>query len=476
MFLDTRPSGGLRALSVKNLGMVASLPRAFAGNSLIRRFGMGAVWSFIGAVLPQVSLLASYIVVARILGRNVFGEFGMVQTTAVTLTLVSTGSLSLGMTKHVSAAKRGDPEVAGKIIGFYLFGSMVLGFVGFLALYFCGPLLASRSLNAPQLAGDLQLAGVLLWVNVLNGIQVGALFGFESYQLNAQMSVFRGILLCPFLIAGAHYWRLSGALLGLIVSGAICCAVNHFALEHECRKWGVVIRYRGWTSQHHLLWGFSLPAALSGALVMSANWLGSAALTQQPDGYAELGVFNAANHWRLAVAFVPTVLGQSAMPILSELFASCDLTRYRRLMLTNLALSAACSLAVALPVMLFSAFIMVAYGPAFLSGRPVLVLLVISGILGACCQAVGHVLTTSGRMWPSFGFSCAWTLVFIAVLWQGVPRWGAVGLASAYVISYIVHALLLLAYTLPLLRTKTQERRVASSTQLASNLVSGPAN
>ena len=54
------------------------------------------------------------------------------------------------------------------------------GFIS-IVLYVIAPLLAGRTLAAPQLATPLRLGTLLLFFGAINGAQVGALSGFEAF-------------------------------------------------------------------------------------------------------------------------------------------------------------------------------------------------------------------------------------------------------------------------------------------------------
>ena len=47
-------------------------------------------------------------------------------------------------------------------------------------------------------------------------------------------------------------------------------------------------------------------------------WLANAVLAHQPGGYGELGLFNAANQWRLALLLLPSVLIRVALPLMAS--------------------------------------------------------------------------------------------------------------------------------------------------------------
>jgi hypothetical protein len=47
---------------------------------------------------------------------------------------------------------------------------------------------------------------------------------------------------------------------------------------------------------------------MSGATVTPKTWAANASLVNQPNGYAELGLFNTANQFRMIILYIPNIL------------------------------------------------------------------------------------------------------------------------------------------------------------------------
>ena len=61
-------------------------------------------------------MLIASMVVARILGKNEFGELGMIQSTVGMLGVFAGFGLGLTATKHVAELKHSNPERTGRIL------------------------------------------------------------------------------------------------------------------------------------------------------------------------------------------------------------------------------------------------------------------------------------------------------------------------------------------------------------------------
>jgi O-antigen/teichoic acid export membrane protein len=101
---------------------------------------------------------------------------------------------------------------------------------------------------------------------------------------------------------------------------------------------------------------------------------------------------------------------------------------------------------------LLSPWILRAYGRNFTSGVWVMVLLVSAAVLSSTVNVIGYAIASLGKMWSSLALSAVWAPVLFSSAWLLVPRYGAMGLAEAVFISYVVHAVLVGAYTWLVLR------------------------
>ena len=56
---------------------------------------------------------------------------------------------------------------------------------------------------------------------------------------------------------------------------------------------------------------------LSGIVVSPVIWIAYIIIINNHDGYAQLGLFNAADQWRYILGFLPLVLGGVLLPMIS---------------------------------------------------------------------------------------------------------------------------------------------------------------
>ena len=427
-------------------GVIDAVTSAWTADTLRGRFARGAVWSFIGAVLAQGSNLAASILAARVLGKEQFGEYGMIQSTIGMLGTFAGLGLGVTTTKYVAEFRDKDPDKVGRIIALGWVIAVLFSGLLTVGLFVYAPLLAVKTLNAPHLASGLRIGCALLFLNAFNGAQIGAFSGFEAFREVARINLVRGLIGLPLTFAGVYFWQIDGAIWALVATAAITCALSQALLRNKCRSLGIHPRLSDSWVERRVLWTFSTPAFLSGILVGPAIWAANTMLVNQAGGYAEMGILSAATQWRNAIGFIPGVLGQFALPILANLNGEEDLRRYGKALRWNLLLTALAATAVALPVALGSFQIMRLYGRSFQNGACVLVISAATGVVSSVNGVVGTAILSSRSVWVGFAFNAMWAALFLVGSYLLIPAHLALGLASAMLGAYMAHTLWQAAY------------------------------
>ncbi|HEY1787235.1 MAG TPA: oligosaccharide flippase family protein [Verrucomicrobiae bacterium] len=421
--------------------VLLGVKRRVETSSLASRLIRGTFWSLVGTVLSRLLGLAASMFVARMIGRAGMGELGIIQSTVGMFSSLAGLSLGLAATKHIAECRVKDPIGAGETIGFLSLLSWCSGAGMTLVVFGLAPWLARHTLMAPALAPQLQAGSLLLFFGVINGVQTGVLSGFEAFKRIAQINFLSGVANFSLVVGGACLAGLSGVVAGLVIALALNCGLNFFGVRREASASGIAIRFKNFHRQWGLLWGFGVPGTLSGFISGPVGWSTSTELVRQPGGYADMGIYNVTNTWFQAVAFLPDLLAQVLLPILSSFHAAKDNRGTNR----ALALATWTNVAIVVPVIvvagLLSRFIMGLYGPDFVRGWPVMVLTMLSaGVLMVQGPITNHLVAAS-RMWAYFWAHILWGGMFLAGAFLLVPGHGAVGLAAARLIAYVLNGL-----------------------------------
>lgn len=436
---------------------------------LARRLIHGTFWSLIGAAVGRGLALVSSIVLARILGLTIFGELGIVQSTVGTLGTFAGLGMGLTTTKYVAEFRTKDRDKAARIIGLSGLIAWACGSAMMVLLFLSAPWLAEHTLGAPHLASILQMSSPLLLAGAVVGVRVGALSGLEAFKRLARINLVAGAWSFPILLCATAAFGLPGAVWGLVAGQALLSALTYGGLRAEARQAGFPLNYRGWTKELPIVWRFAVPALFSSALIGPVGWVCHAILVNQPDGFGQMGQFNAANQWFNALLFLPGILGQAALPVLTERFGVGDARRSTAILGICIKANAMIVGPLVLIGALASPYIMALYGPSFRAAWPTLVVALATAGLLAIQTPVAQIIAASGRMWLGTVMNLGWAISFVLLTWLLVD-WGSVGLAIARLLAYVVHGIWTLSFVLHLLRTVDRQSPAAPSEIAVSSL------
>ncbi len=421
--------------------IVASHREFVPAGSLRARLSLGVFWSLAGAVVSRGFLLASSVVCARFLGKEGFGSLGMIQSTAGMFGIFAGLGLGLTATKYVAEFRRQDPAKAGRILALSACAAFVSGGLITLLMVLLAPYLAKHVLATPKLAGPLAIGSGLVFFGAINGAQTGALAGFEAFKTIARVNIFAGLASFPLIVLGVWRGGLQGAIWGSVAALAINWALNNRALRQECAIANISFQLASCYRELSILHRFSLPAFLASIVVGPALWVCNALLVRQPQGYAELGIYAAADKWRLLILFVPTSVFTMVLPVLSNLYSEGDGTGFEKVFRANLQINASLALLAALLIAALAAPIMTVYGNSFRTGWVVLVVLAFSALPEALNTILGQPLIAAHLMWWRFAFDLLLVAVLVGFAWLLIPKWGALGLAASNGLAYAATSL-----------------------------------
>lgn len=405
----------------------------------------GALWSLVGAIFARGASLAAMVVAARILGVSSFGQLGVIQSTVIVFQVFAGFGLGVTAAKYVSQYKLINPAKAGKILALSNVAAAASGIVMTATMWVSAPWLAEHTLACPELVIPLRISSLIPLLEALRGAQAGAMVGFEAFKSQAFMNLGTGIAAFPMIASGAYLAGVTGAVWGLVLVSVVGWLIGQYVVRGEAGAGGVLGDLGGCWQERRVLLDFALPALLAGVMVAPVNWACTALLANQPNGYVEMGMFNAANQWFAALLFLPAALSQPVLPILSERLGTGDHMISARVLKVSMILNGCIVTPFAVVGSVLSPWIMNLYGPGFSPSWPVLVVVLLTAAIFAIQHPVGHIISASGRMWLGFIMNLGWGLVFVTSTWCFLSK-GALGLAGARGIAYFVHGLWTLGF------------------------------
>lgn len=418
--------------------------RIYASPIAIRLIS-GAYWAFIGTAIARGVTLISSIIVVRFLGKVEYGELAIVVSTVSVFQTLGGFGLGLTSSKYVAEFRSKDPQKAADIMAMSAMISAATGVVSSLVMYFMAPWLSIHVLDAPHLSYLLKISALMPLLQVINGTQIGTISGLEAFRLHAIVAASYSIISVPLIILGVMWYGMEGTIYAYTVSQVIACLSNHFVVRQEAARNGIPVRFfaRNWDGG--MLWRFSMPAMLASMLVLPVNWACGVMLVNQPNGYAQNGLYSAANQWFTATMLFSGIASQALLPVLSECMGRGDWIKVEKVFKAGIRANAL----IVMPIVMVGAFassmIMGMYGSDFSSGWPTLVICLVTAGIVSIQVPVGHVMAASNRLWTYFYMNAAWAcglLIFTYLLVEN----GATGVAFARLLAYFFYTIISFLY------------------------------
>jgi len=405
-----------------------------------RRLASGAFWGGVAAAGSRAIVVASSFFLARVLGQQGFGEYGIINSTAGMIGSMAGMGIGQTVTKYVAELKVSDPQRAGRILALSSLVTWLSAGIYAAAFVVLAPWLAEKTLAAPHLAPLLRISAITVALGVLNSVQGCSLSGCEAFKANSYVSVVSGVIQSVVVVLGAWLWGLKGAVFAMALGMLVTVLLTRVVVREVWKKYNLMCRWRSMCSERRVLISYSLPTFLILMFLGPVTWATNTFLANQPNGYAELGVFNAALQWQSAIQFLPGVICTAMIPVMSEKCGKGDTQTSLRVMKGMIKGLALIAIPIAIVLCALSPVIMRGYGVSFAKGYWVMILLVATGTLSAIMTPVGNFVMASGMMWMALLFNTGWIVSMLAFGWF-LARFGAEGLAGARLLSVVVHSL-----------------------------------
>ena len=285
-------------------------------------------------------------------------------------------------------------------------------------------------------------AGMVLFAGVAGTLQ-GALVGLEAFRGAAAAQCIQGLSVAVGLVFGAHEHGVEGALAGASIAYGVSTVVAYFLVLTAAERRGIRVPLRIRLAALRQLWHYALPAFLAFIVVFAALLYGQLLLSRQDVGYAEVGLFNTAYRWHLAIVFIPAAIAPAVLPMMTRLLTERDSHRARWLFRINLVASLSLTILPAAVLALAAGPILGLSGSYYGEHPEPLILLALASIP----SAANNILSSAAL---SVGATRLWLLsdVALAACLLGAAAWlvnahGAGGLAFSYLAGYMATDLVL---------------------------------
>jgi O-antigen/teichoic acid export membrane protein len=424
---------------------------------LARRFLGGAAWSVLGAIVTSGLTLIMLMLLARLLGKEAYGQFVIIQSTLVMVGVFAGFGIGTATTRYAAELRERDVSRLGRIFALAERTVLVFGLIAAAGLTTAAEWLANNMLNSPGIGLPLALAASAVLFLALDGYQKSVLTGFESFRAYAIVTMVGTVLGFPVILLAASYFDLAGSAGAISASALVQAVVSRYQLNRELSKFKINPTANGCMQEWPVLWHFALPALLAGALLSPAHWAVQAMLAHTANGYAELAVLGIAMQWFNVIMFVPSTAGRVILPLLTDHITKNDYSGSRRILLYAMAANALVAVPLAMVVAVFSPFIMELYGNNFGADYAPLIIAASTAALLAIQTPVGNLLASLDRMWLGALMNSGWAAIYLCSAYLLLSE-GALGVQIALGLGYLGHAIWTFWFAMRHISTKSAQQ------------------
>ncbi len=397
-------------------------------------------WAVVGNGLGNALLLLAGILIARFLGKDIYGEYGVVKTTMMYSASFATFGLGITSTKFLADYLQRQAGCTRAIMRDSLRITLVFSFVVAIGiLCIASPL--SRYLHQPTLAAAFRMLSGIIVFRALSTTQQGILAGVRAFRSVGINNILSGVSMLVLSVPLTYWLGLRGALSALLLSQAVACLLNYLSIRRCRAALGEEQEERSFVGE---LVRFSFPIAMQESSFTLCSWLGMLLLTRYAT-VGDVGIFTASLQWNVIIMLIPTLLSNV---VLAHLSGTTDNTsRHKQTLRRMLLVNVACAVVPFAVVYPLGGYISLLYGSGFGAMGTVLRILLFDALLFSVTTVFKSEYIARGHNWLLFTIRATKDILLVVlayVLLCRVRLWaGAVSYAAAYIGSSVLYLLLI---------------------------------
>lgn len=354
-----------------------------------------SLWSLLGNVFGRGLALIAGIIVARFLGKDIYGEYGAIRNTIITIGTFSTFGLGYTATKFI-AELRG--KSGGNIKSFIKSANTItLSFSGIMAilLFIFAKEVSLYVFKLNTLEFPLRILSVLIIFNAITNTQIGILSGFGRFKELAKINTIVGFITFIFSVILTYLYAFNGALIALLIAQILNCSLNFYYVNQEksqADEGGIKITYKE-------ILNFSTPIALQEGTYAISSWVVMIILIKY-SSFGELGMYTVAVQWSSMVLFIPGILRNVVLSHLS--LHNNNETMQQKILFQTISINIFSTLIPAVVLFILSSIVESSYGITFAGVGYLISIAVFSTVFTSVSNVYAQAYTSQGRNWLMF--------------------------------------------------------------------------
>lgn len=373
---------------------IRSLWYRLRGSSLFR----DSFWALFGNAAGKGLALIAGIAIARFLGSEEYGEYGLIKGTLLSIAIFSSFGLGYTATKFIAESRLSDMDRVRNIHRVNLVITILSSaLIAIVVSLFAQPI--AVWLKDSNLSGTLRWSAIAIVFNAIITTQTGELSGFRAYKIIARNNIISGLITFLFIAPAAYFGGLRWAIIALVISLLSNCIINTHSIRQILKREERTLSKKFPKKLAREILTFSFPIALQESTYSIASWIGMAMMIRLAS-YSTLGVYSASSQWMAVMLFIPGALRNVALSHLSENASNTSASKSigNRLLLVNFIFTFIPFVIIAI----LSKWIATLYGPSFDKMPLVLNVCIFTAVISSMTNVLTQDMIAHGKNWYLF--------------------------------------------------------------------------
>lgn len=389
-------------------------------------------WSICGSVSSKLLNFIAWILIARIMGKEGYGEYGLIRNTVMMFSAFASFGLGITGTKFIAQYIESDPSKASRIASLTMSFAAFMGIIVTILSFTFSDLIATKTVQAPYLVNDFRIASFILLMSALNGAQTGILFGLKQFKTDAKINVINALISFPIFIIGAYFYGVRGSIIAYTITNFTLCIQYQLAIKSLIQKKTISLNLKEGFKEWRLLYIFSLPAALSGLIIMPVKWCSDVMLVNT-SGFSAMGIYSAALIINTIVVVAANTLNA---PFIA--FMSNDKTQNSLIEKMNILMPWFLGIMIGLPFLCFPELGSYIFGKEYQGEEfnKTLLFVILFMMIIMYKQGMNRIFITQNMQWVNLLANILWGIILLIGFYY-LKGYGSIGLAISYCVAYI---------------------------------------
>jgi enterobacterial common antigen flippase len=381
-------------------------------------------------------------VMAVLLGPAGFGLMGAyLIIVELAKSVAQLGINSSGVRQIAEASGSNDLEHTSRTAAVLRVVSLGCASIGACVLWFLAPTVAQVTFGSTRLSTDVAVLSAAVFLSVIAGGQLALVQGLRRIADLSKIGILGSVLGAIASIGLVYFFRDRGIVLSLVVSAGLSALAGWwYRRKIVLPRVPLTVSQTLSESASLLKLGFSLMT--SGLLALGAAYI-ARSLVLQYSGLESAGFYQAA--WTLGGLYVGFVLQAMGTDFYPRLVMAIERRQDSNQLVNE---QAQVSLLLAGPgvvatLALAPAVINLLYSTAFAGAVEPLRWICLGMALRVVTWPMGFILVAGNHRLISVCSDLAWAVFMVGVSWFLVPRFGALGAAVAFFLSYVFHGVMI---------------------------------